>query len=103
LIEQEVTGVLVPPGNPIALAEALERLIGDPAQRARLGAAGERRVRRHFSMEEGIGVLAARFGLGTVASRQASCDRPVLPIIEGAAWIGQESSQMECVSPSMRR
>ena len=35
--------------------------------------------------------------------------RPLVPpslaidTFEGAAWIGQESSQMECVSPSMRR
>jgi len=38
------TGVLVPPGDPVALAEALDRLMDDPAQRARLGAAGRERV-----------------------------------------------------------
>ena len=33
----EVTGLLVEPGNESALAQALNRLLGDPALRARLG------------------------------------------------------------------
>src|SRR5207248_7565276 len=65
LIEQDVTGLLVPPGSPIALAEALKRLIRDPEERARLGAAGEHHVRRRLSMEAGIDLLATRFGLGS--------------------------------------
>jgi glycosyltransferase involved in cell wall biosynthesis len=67
LIEHEVTGLLVPPGHPIALAEALARLIRDPEERARLGAAGEHYVRRNFSMEAGIDLLATRFGLTSVS------------------------------------
>ena len=63
LIQQGVTGLLIPPGEPNALAEALASLIRDPVQRARLGAAGERRVRTLFSMDPGIDLLASRFGL----------------------------------------
>ncbi len=37
-------GLLVPPDDPAALAAALERLLGDPELRARLGAAGPARV-----------------------------------------------------------
>ena len=63
LIEADVTGVLVPPHDPAALAAALERLIRSPDDRHRLGGAGQRRVRDHFSMTAGIDLLAARFGL----------------------------------------
>ena len=67
LIEHESTGVLVEPGDPAALAEALVRLIREPDTRARLGAAGARRVRDYFAMGAGIDALAARFGLPGVA------------------------------------
>ncbi len=63
LIEDGHSGVLVPPGDPRALAAALERLIRAPALRQRLGDAGEARVRGHFDMRAGIDQLAAWFGL----------------------------------------
>jgi glycosyltransferase involved in cell wall biosynthesis len=63
LIGNGVTGLLVPPADPRALAAALTRLIGDPKLRARLGAAGERRVRRDFDAAIAIEDLARRFGL----------------------------------------
>lgn len=63
LIEHEVNGLLVVPGDRPALAGALARLIRDPAARARLGTAGEARVRRDFAMDAGIDRLARRFGL----------------------------------------
>jgi glycosyltransferase involved in cell wall biosynthesis len=43
------TGVLVPPRDPAALRAALERLLGDPDLRRRLGAAGRERARERFS------------------------------------------------------
>jgi glycosyltransferase involved in cell wall biosynthesis len=63
LIEDGRTGVLVPPGEPQALARALAALIRDPVRRAALGAAGEHRVRTRFAMTAGIDQLAHRFGL----------------------------------------
>ena len=42
------TGILVPPDDPARLAEALARLIADPALAARLGAAARSRVRAQY-------------------------------------------------------
>ncbi len=58
---------MVAPGEPQALASALERLIREPETRARLGAAGARRLRERFTMDAGIDALAARFGLAPAA------------------------------------
>lgn len=63
LIDPGRTGVTVPAGDPQALADALAALIRDPRARARLGAAGEARVRREFDLNAGIDLLATRFGL----------------------------------------
>jgi len=51
------TGVLVPPGDPAAFAEAVERLLGDAALRGTLAANGLRQVRDEFSVD----VQAGRF------------------------------------------
>jgi glycosyltransferase involved in cell wall biosynthesis len=63
LIEDGATGLLVPPGDRPALAAALARLVADPALRARLGAAGEKRVRTAFDHDRAVEALAAKFGL----------------------------------------
>ncbi len=104
LIEQDVTGLLVPSGSPIALAEALERLIRDPEERARLGAAGEHRVRCLFSMEAGIDLLARRFGLASASPWGSDPGEPVLPFPGELSGRQRNAAQMEeCVSPFMRR
>ena len=46
----ETTGLLVPPNDPQALADALARLIADKALAARLGGAGRDRALQYFSM-----------------------------------------------------
>jgi glycosyltransferase involved in cell wall biosynthesis len=67
IIENGESGLLVPPADADQLARALERLARDPALAARLGAAGERRVRTAFGWpeimakwEECYGALAER-------------------------------------------
>lgn len=62
LIEHEVTGLLVEPGDVAALTRNIGDLIADPRRRAALAAAGFERVRGEFDLEHCIGPLAARFG-----------------------------------------
>ena len=50
MIAANVTGLVIPPGDPAALARAIARLAGDPALCARLGAAGRERVEAHFTL-----------------------------------------------------
>jgi len=50
-VEDGVTGLLVPPRQPSALAAAIGRLLDDQTLAARLVQAGRRRVVEHFSME----------------------------------------------------
>ncbi|MGQ0509749.1 MAG: glycosyltransferase family 4 protein [Betaproteobacteria bacterium] len=63
LIEDGVTGILVAPESPAALAQALQSLIADPARRAALGAAGRERVRARFALEPNLERLVRKFGL----------------------------------------
>jgi len=46
-----VTGLLVPPRDPDALAQAITRLLQDPDLRRKMGRAGRERVERCFSVE----------------------------------------------------
>ena len=78
LIEPGITGLLVPPGDPRALAEAITTLIRNPSKRVQLGAAGEHRVRRLFSMARGIGLLASRFGVQTGSLDGAEIGSPIV-------------------------
>jgi glycosyltransferase involved in cell wall biosynthesis len=50
-VEDGVTGLVVPPRDPEALAGAIVRLLKDGGLRARMGAAGLHRVRTQFSVE----------------------------------------------------
>src|SRR5436309_285389 len=51
------TGLLVPPGDTMALAQALEQLIQNPELQARYGRAGRARVEQHFRIEHTVAPL----------------------------------------------
>jgi len=68
LIVDGVTGLLVEPRAPAALAEALARLIRDPSLRRTLADAGYERTTTEFSLQAGADRLAARFA-ACLASR----------------------------------
>ena len=54
IVEDGITGRLVPPEDPWALAAVLTSLVEDPAERRRLGDAGIRRVAEGWDLEEGV-------------------------------------------------
>jgi glycosyltransferase involved in cell wall biosynthesis len=49
-VVDEITGLLVPAADSAALAEAMDRLLGDTGLQRSMGVAGRERVERHFSM-----------------------------------------------------
>ena len=91
VITSGVDGLLVPPQDPRALAEAIGSLLTDPALRRRIGEAGYRTVADRFSIDAQVkrieavydeelaraGVLLGSSGSGT---RVASPDRGALEI-----------------------
>lgn len=54
----EVTGLLIPPGYPEAISEAVLKLLGDPERRVRMGQAGRAWVREHFVEEQVLRLTA---------------------------------------------
>jgi glycosyltransferase involved in cell wall biosynthesis len=51
IIEDGATGLLVPPEDPCALAEAIQRLLRDRSMAARVGRTARERIRTSFSFE----------------------------------------------------
>lgn len=68
IVESGRNGLLTPPGDVQALVSALQRLLADPAERARLGEAGRRTVEQRYTVAAHVlavqafydGVLAGR-------------------------------------------
>jgi glycosyltransferase involved in cell wall biosynthesis len=50
--QNEVTGLVVPPRDPAALASAINRILGDKELAAKMGAAGKKRVLEDFTAEK---------------------------------------------------
>jgi glycosyltransferase involved in cell wall biosynthesis len=58
-VEDDVTGILVSPSRPDAVASALAALLADPARRAAMGEAGRTRVASHFGLDAMADALVA--------------------------------------------
>lgn len=62
LIRDGETGILVPPGDPAALADAMAAAIADPARRRILGLEARALIRSRFRAEPGLDTLADLLG-----------------------------------------
>ncbi|HEV7571203.1 MAG TPA: glycosyltransferase [Thermoanaerobaculia bacterium] len=60
-VRHEETGLLVPPADPDALAAAIERLLANPEEARRLGAAGRKLMLERFTLDRTGDDLAALY------------------------------------------
>jgi glycosyltransferase involved in cell wall biosynthesis len=65
----EVTGLLIPPGYPEAIAEAVLKLLRDPERRLRMGEAARAWVQKNY-MDERVLRLTAEYYLSLVAAAE---------------------------------
>jgi len=66
IVEHGANGLVVPPGNPVELASAVQWLLERPEARQAMGAANRLRVERDFDAESVVaryGQVFSRFGL----------------------------------------
>ena len=70
VIENGISGVLIPPGDEVALATALVQLMDDDARRDRVAAAGARRIGARFTLQ------AMLDGFATLFEQVATRHRP---------------------------
>jgi glycosyltransferase involved in cell wall biosynthesis len=70
IVADRETGLLAPPGDPVAFAAALRVLIGDPNRRAAMGAAATARVRRSHDLP--VAAARLRTVLATLRGRRAA-------------------------------
>jgi glycosyltransferase involved in cell wall biosynthesis len=76
LVVDGETGLLVEPGDVAGLRAALERLLGDPDLRARLGAAGRERIRERFAWRQVTAAMIALYDEVLGRRATAHSDRP---------------------------
>lgn len=74
LVDDQVSGLLVPPGDARALADAIARLHGDPDLRARMGALARQRIERDFDLTTNAGTILDRI-TGASSRRAVATDR----------------------------
>ncbi len=87
LVEDGVSGILVPPADPASLATALADLAADPDRRRRMGAAGRATVVRDFDVNTNAGRLIE---LIQAARDRQSARGPVATVAPPAAPTNSE-------------
>ncbi|MBC8501375.1 MAG: glycosyltransferase family 4 protein [DPANN group archaeon] len=54
LVEHEISGLLVPPKDPEAIANAIEKLLKHPELRKKMGAAGHKKIIKDFNIKKEV-------------------------------------------------
>jgi L-malate glycosyltransferase len=77
IVEDGVTGLLVPPRDPAALSNAIVRALGDEGLRARMGNAGFARVSERFTVERMVAGTAHVYERVAGRGRAADSSHPL--------------------------
>lgn len=93
------TGLVVPPRNPRALAEACTALLEDPERAQRLGAAARARALELFTVEQNVGAFGESYlRLLAVGSSRVEGEvpfaRPAEAVVPGP-WVARATSGSE--------
>ena len=86
------TGVLVSPGDPTALTEALAQLVCDRELRLRYGRAGRTRIEQHFRVEDTVAPLLKLFTKASAASDKSNQRRVSHPPSRSSGVAGSEAA-----------
>ena len=78
MIESGMEGLLVPPASASAIADAVERLMDDPAAARRLGSAARRKVLARYHLERNVERLAEEFRVRLATSTGVQGSAPDL-------------------------
>lgn len=78
LINDDQTGLLVPPGNAVALASRLCRLMADPALAASLGDAARAHTQAHYSFDRMVSAFESLYATELARHRVAPARQPRL-------------------------
>jgi hypothetical protein len=99
LVEDGVTGLLVPPGDVEALADALLRLRDDPELRHLLGQAGREKVLREFDQNKSAARLAEMFAEAVERAKVcAETGPPPNPLLRAGGGAREALSGLEKAS-----
>ena len=75
LVDEDRSGILIPPGDSVSLADAIELLARRPDLRASMGEAGRSKVLREFDLQVNAGRLLERIRAGNGAQLRIPDDR----------------------------
>jgi glycosyltransferase involved in cell wall biosynthesis len=77
----EVTGLLIPPGYPEAISEAVLKLLRDPARRERMGVAARAWVVEHYSNDRVLGLITAFYRSLLAPATQRNVAGPITALV----------------------